>query len=284
MNSILALEGKDTVEVQGFENTENISMGIKSKITYLDILVKDKRDNKYIIEMQLAYQKNFEKRVQYYAAHVYSNDILQRGNKYKKLKKVVCLTITGHKLFADDLEQFGKLVHAKQYRREHLILDKETHEHALQDLSWVFVEIPKFDLPISQLRTLEDRWCSLLRGDANKVQDINVISDHTLELNAAFEQLKSSQYTKEEIARYRSDILYANSQNVDREDFIEVGRQQEREKNRRENYEKDLDTILDYLEDGKDDTIIINRLKRKGYNKSESDCMLQEAKQRKKAN
>ncbi|MDR2540031.1 MAG: Rpn family recombination-promoting nuclease/putative transposase, partial [Chlamydiales bacterium] len=43
------------------------------KQSIVDVLCKDKKGVKYIIEMQVAQSRGFEKRAQYYASQVYSN-------------------------------------------------------------------------------------------------------------------------------------------------------------------------------------------------------------------
>lgn len=251
LNSILELEGDDTIEIENFEDTENIASGREPKVTYFDILVKDKKGKHYIIEMQLAYEKHFKKRVTYYAADKYSEQ-LRKGGSYKLLKKVVCLTISGHMLFKDNLEQFGTIIHKKAYRREHLILDKETYRHDLEDLSWVFIEIPKFDKSIDDLEDNEERWCSFLRGDVKKESDSDKVSGHNMSIKKAIDQLRRSNYTEEQMNAYRRNIIDIANKNVTEQEKqehwkkegikegIKEDEEKERIKRKRKRIEKEL--------------------------------------------
>ncbi|TDG95605.1 Rpn family recombination-promoting nuclease/putative transposase [Cardinium endosymbiont of Culicoides punctatus] len=245
LNSILELKGGNIIEVESFENTENISSGRKPKVTYLDILVRDKKGNRYIIEMQLGYQAFFKKRVTYYAAHKYSEQ-LKKGGGYKRLNKVVCLTIAGHNLFRDDLEEFGEIIHDKAYRREYRILDTKTYKNDLEDLSWVFIEVTKFDKSIDNLEDTEERWCALLRGDVKTEENVQKVSGNNVSLKKAIDQLKKCNYTEAEIDKYRSSIIYIANLNVrekqKRDLFIkegeEIGLKRGREEGIKEGEEK----------------------------------------------
>jgi len=103
------------------------------KTSIVDILCKDGEGNSYIVEMQVAKTKGFEKRAQYYVSKAYSGQINQ-GGEYSSLKEVIFLAIADFVMFSNKA----------QYKSNHIILDKEKHEHDLKDFSFTFLELEKF--------------------------------------------------------------------------------------------------------------------------------------------
>ena len=59
-----------------------------------------------------------------------------------------------------------------EYKSDHVILDKKTFEHDLQDFSFTFIELPKFKKDkISELQTIIEKWCYFFKYAANTIQE-----------------------------------------------------------------------------------------------------------------
>ncbi len=104
------------------------------KTSLVDILCKDEKGNRYIVEMQVAKEKGFEKRAQYYASKAYITQAAN-GGTYQDLNKVIFLAISDFVMFPQK----------KEYKSDHVILDKKSHENDLKDFSLTFLELPKFN-------------------------------------------------------------------------------------------------------------------------------------------
>jgi predicted transposase/invertase (TIGR01784 family) len=91
-----------------------------NRVSIVDILCRDHQGNRFIVEMQVANEGEFEKRAQYYAAKAYIQQ-REKGMDYKDLKAATFLAITAYTLFPDK----------KAYLSHHHILDIDTHDHAL---------------------------------------------------------------------------------------------------------------------------------------------------------
>ena len=89
----------------------------------------------------------FIKRSQYYVAHTYVSQSM-KGISHIELKPVILLAIANHTLFP-------KKPAAVSY---HKTLDLKTHENDLEDLSYVFIELPKFKKTEQDLDTTQDKW------------------------------------------------------------------------------------------------------------------------------
>ena len=82
----------------------------------------DEFGNQYIVEMQVAEGEGFIKRAQYYAAKAYISQLKVAG-KYHTLKEIIFLAITNFIMFPEK----------KEFKSDHVILDKVTNEHNLKD-------------------------------------------------------------------------------------------------------------------------------------------------------
>ena len=70
------------------------------KESYLDLQVKDQRDRKYIVEMQVLNIDGFEKRVLYNACKAYVNQISE-GDDYPLLRNVIAVSFTDFVMFKE---------------------------------------------------------------------------------------------------------------------------------------------------------------------------------------
>ena len=70
------------------------------KTSIVDVLCKDELGHQYIVEMQVAKERGFEKRAQYYAAKAYSSQMFKTG-KYQDLKEVIFVAIADFVMFED---------------------------------------------------------------------------------------------------------------------------------------------------------------------------------------
>ena len=129
LNDILGKQGKEQIEQLTFLNTTQPPAIAAQKRSILDVLCTDAQGIMFIVEMQVAKVRGFEKRAQYYAAKAYC-DQAKEGDEYANLKEVIFLAIVDFIMFPDK----------EGYKSEHVVLDKETHDHHLKDFSFTFIE------------------------------------------------------------------------------------------------------------------------------------------------
>jgi len=129
------------------------------RVSMVDVLCQDLESNKFIVEMQIALEKGFEHRAQYYVAKTY---IAQRTKNvdYQDLKEVTFLAITEFTLFPDK----------PSYLSHHQILDIKTHERDLKDFSFSFLELPKFTKSKDDLITMTEKWAYFFKN-ATKTEE-----------------------------------------------------------------------------------------------------------------
>ena len=153
INDILELKDSEQIEsVEFLSPIQDPEIAYK-KQSIIDVLCRDKNGVQIIVEMQVAPTKGFEKRAQYYAAKAYSRQLNSgsgEDGRYKHLKEVIFIAIADCIIFKNKTE----------YKSDHVILDKNSYEHDLQDFSFTFIELPKFKKDkISELETIIEKWC-----------------------------------------------------------------------------------------------------------------------------
>lgn len=188
------------------------------KTSVVDVLCKDQADNSYVVEMQVAKEKGFEKRAIYYASKAYAAQLNVQG-KYHTLKDVIFLAITNFVMFKDK----------EAYKSDHVILDKESFSHDLKGLSFTFLELPKFSKTLSQASTMIEKWAYFFKHAEET--DFS-LSEFVTEkgLSRAYEQLDRFSWTEEELLAYeqveKQEADYIASLDQKYDEGIEKGKAQ----------------------------------------------------------
>lgn len=162
------------------------------KISLVDVLCKDTNGTKYIIEMQASSTKDFEKRAQHYAAKVYGNQA-RIGRDYQDLKEVIFLAIADYVIFPNK----------SHYKSDHIVLDKKTYEHDLNDFFFTFIELPKFKKNKEELFSMEDKWCYFFKhAQETTEEDLEKIVGKDNIILKAYKALDQFYWTQGELSEY----------------------------------------------------------------------------------
>ncbi len=189
LNAALELEGDKRVVAVKLANPNLFPRIAGEKASVLDVRATDQAGRKFVVEMQVAAQDGFDKRVQYYLSRDYSMQI-NKGDDYPLLNPAYFIGIL-------DFE-FTKNGH---YHTRHLILDKATNEHLLKDIEFSFVELPKFRLELDELVTPIDKWAYFIKH----AEELNFIPEYANEddgLKTAFVEADKHNWTKEDLIAY----------------------------------------------------------------------------------
>jgi len=233
LNAVFNLKGEDTiVDLEFLDGVQQPEIEAR-KESIVDVLVRDQKGTKYIIEMQVAKIEGFEKRAQYYAAKTYCS-YFNVGNPYDSLKKVVFLAITSYEVFPNKKDV---------YKSDHVVLDRASYENDLQDFSFTFVELPKFNKTLDELETLEDKWYYFLKH-AEESQSIAAPLKKSHEIQEAFHILERNHWSEAEIRNYeRIAMAVADAQGAivaAKKDGRAEGREEGRQEGRQEGLQEGI--------------------------------------------
>lgn len=198
LNSILRLPAERQITEVTLLNPKQAPHLPGAKETILDVRCHDQTGAEYIVEMQVLPQEFFDKRVLYYAAKAYSQQ-LNSGEKYDLLKPVVFLGILDFEFTADP-----------HYLSTHCINNLETKEHVLQDFRFVFAELPKFNKTEAELETVEDKWLFFLKYAKQLTAIPAVIREEAIQ--EAFEIVNALNWDKETLHLYSMRNIYVQDE------------------------------------------------------------------------
>ncbi len=162
------------------------------KTSIVDILCKDEKGNRYIVEMQVAREKGFEKRAQYYASKAYASQ-MNDGGKFHTLKSVIFVAITDFIMFP----------RKKDFKSDHVILDKKSYENDLKDFSFTFLELPKFNKGIDELSSTTEMWFYFFKhAGETSGEDLQKLAEHEQIIAKAYDVLDRYSWNEEELLTY----------------------------------------------------------------------------------
>ena len=214
INDMLCLKGEEEIEeVEFLSPIQDPEIAYK-KQSIVDVLCRDKAGVQIIVEMQVAPTKGFEKRAQYYAAKAYSRQ-LQSGSgdsgQYANLKEVIFIAIADCIIFPEK----------EEYKSDHVILDRKTYEHDLQDFSFTFIELPKFKKnKIEDLSNIIEKWCYFFKYAANTSEiDLEKLIGSDIVIKQAYEVLNQFNWNEKELIAYEEEIKRIRD-NIARSDYI----------------------------------------------------------------
>ncbi len=138
------------VEITFFP-TEQLPRTPQERKGIFDVYCRDESGREFIVEMQKSKQLHFKDRALYYLTFPI-NQQAERGDWDYSLNAVYFLGILDFTFHDDD-----------RYFRRIQLMDCETHEVFSQKLTFVYVELPKFNLTLEQLTTGIDKWLYFLK-------------------------------------------------------------------------------------------------------------------------
>jgi len=195
LNDVVSFKGKRPIVSVSFLPTVQDPETNRHKASVVDVLCMDEQENKYIVEMQVAEAKGFEKRAQYYAAKVYCSQSCA-GGEYSDLKEVIFLAIVDYIMFPEK----------KSYKSDHIILDIETHEHNLKDFSYTFIELPKFTKTLHELTSWQDKWCYFLKHAVMTTpEEWEQLTTQNPLLQQAYHELDRCFWSRTDLMRYEAE-------------------------------------------------------------------------------
>src|SRR3989338_2533380 len=253
LNDMLTFKDRALIQDVTFLKTIQDPETASKKTSIVDILCKDEKDNRYIVEMQVAKEKGFEKRAQYYASKAYISQA-HAGGEYHNLKEVIFLAIA----------EFIMFPKKKHWKSEHVILDKDSYEHDLKDFSFTFLELPKFQKSIHELSSISDKWMYFFKNaEKTSEKELEKLVGKDMIIERAYEELDRFHWNEEELLTYdqaeKYEGAYIASMAQKYDEGLEKGREEGLEKGlEKGKQERELEIAKSLLLQGVDVDIIIS--------------------------
>ena len=189
-----ALFNNSENEIQDIQylNSENLGEGYGDRRSVFDVYCRTQDGSRFIVEMQKAEQEYFKDRSVYYA----TTPIRQQAIKGKwdyHLENVYTIGILNF-VFPE-----GEYP-ADSYRHEIKLKDVEDNHVFYEKLTFVYLEMPKFNKTEDQLETMFDKWMFVLQNLYRLLERPKALQDRIFK--KLFDQAEIARYSEAERWEY----------------------------------------------------------------------------------
>ena len=189
--------GEQNVQDVTYLNSEQLGDRADARRAIFDVYCENDKGEKFIVEIQNVYQEFFKDRTIYYST-VHIREQAQRGGEWDfRLNPVYTIGLLNFN-FADGLEN------AKRWHHEVKLMEVETHEVFYDKLTYIYVEIPKFDKMESELVTMYDKWMYVLKNLSRLMQRPAALQERVF--TRLFEQAEIAKFNNEELKLYEDSM------------------------------------------------------------------------------
>ncbi len=209
LNAILDFHGDQRIAEVSILNPYQLPKLRGGKVTIVDVKATDQVGRTYIIEMQVGNLDGFEKRVLYYSSKSYSDQI-KRADFYRNLRPVIFIGVL-------DFVQTEN----KNYISRSQVRDIETGEQTIKDVEFNFIELPKFNKELHELKTLTEKWVYFIKNAEN----LEVVPDNINDegLKSAYEEANIQTWTKAELDAYDYAFMREEDERARMDKALEIG-------------------------------------------------------------
>ena len=220
LNELLKAEQGKITELQYLKN-ENLASTELNRKAIFDLYCTNEKGEKFIVELQKTKQKFFKDRTVYYSTFPIREQATVGRDWNFELKKVYTIAILDF-IFDEDKEQKDK------FRYDVKLTEQETKEVFYDKLTYIYLEMPKFNKKVEELETRFEKWLFVLKN----LHKLNRIPDKLKEniFLKLFETAEISKFTQKEYQAYEDSLKYyrdlKNSLDTAKEEGREEGKEE----------------------------------------------------------
>lgn len=197
--------GHEVIQDVTFLNSEQLGSAYLDRKAIFDVYCENEQGEKFIVEMQKAEQNYFKDRSVYYATFPIREQAI-RGDWDFQLKAVYTVGILNF-VFPDD-EYSPECFH-----HEVKLMDTEDKHVFYDKLTFVYLEMPKFNKTEDELVTMFDKWMFVLRNLSRLMERPAALQERIF--TKLFEQAEIARFTPQDARDYEESIkVYRDLTNV----------------------------------------------------------------------
>ena len=197
LNELLQKHEGKIVELS-YSKNEHLGKGEIDRKAVFDIYCQNEKGEKFIVEMQKSKQNFFKDRSLYYSTFPIQEQA-QKSEWNYELKAIYSIGILDF-MFNEDKENHDK------YRYDVKLIDQETKKVFYDKLTFIYLEMPKFNKDIEDLETKFDKWLFVLKN-LNRLQNLpEKLRGQIFE--KVFEVAEIAKFTKDEYTSYEDSLKY----------------------------------------------------------------------------
>lgn len=204
--------------------TEYLGAGVTDRRAIFDLYCENERGEKFIVELQKSKQNFFKDRTLYYATFPIQEQAKRADWNYE-LKAVYTVAILDF-VFEEDKAERNK------YRYDVKLTDIETCKVFYDKLTFIYLEMPKFDKQVEELDTRFEKWLYVLKN----LNRLERVPDRLREriFERLFEVAEVAKFTREELQSYEDSLKYYRDLKNSLDSAFDEGKEQGREEGKKE--------------------------------------------------
>lgn len=194
LNALFA--GKQEIKDVTYMNTEQLGERIESRRAIFDVYCETENGEKFIVEMQNVYQEFFKDRTIYYSTFPIREQA-KTGEWDFHLNGVYTVGLLNF-IFENKGES------AKRMQHEVKLMDVDTKEVFYDKLTYLYVEIPKFNKVEAELETMYDKWMYVLKNLSRLLERPAALQERVF--TKLFEQAEIAKFNAQELKAYEESM------------------------------------------------------------------------------
>ncbi len=195
LNSLF--DGFQVIKDVKYLNSEHVGDVFAERKAIFDVYCDNERGEKFIVEMQNAYQKYFKDRSLFYSTFPIREQAPKGAEWNFKLEHVYTVALLNFDL---EEEAFDK----DDINHDVGLLDKKTLKVFNDKLSFKYVEIAKFNKTEEELDTLYDKWLYVLKNLSRLDERPSALKEKVF--TKLFEEAEIAKFTPTELKEYEDSL------------------------------------------------------------------------------
>ena len=232
LNSLF--DGEQVIKDVRYLNSEHVGDVFAERKAIFDVYCENEKGEKFIVEMQNAFQKYFKDRSLFYSTFPIREQAPKGQDWNCKLDHVYTVALLNFDFKEEAFDQ-------KEINHDVGLLDKKTFKVFNDKLSFKYIEIAKFNKSETELETLYDKWLYVLKNLPNLDKRPKALKERIF--TKLFEEAEIAKFSQQELREYEDSLKayrdIKNSIDTAKEEGRKEGREEGRVEGRVEGIAKE---------------------------------------------
>ncbi|TXK47558.1 Rpn family recombination-promoting nuclease/putative transposase [Pontibacter qinzhouensis] len=196
--NVLLKEEQGEIKDLTYLKSEHLGTSELDRKAIFDLYCENEKGEKFIVELQKTKQNFFKDRTVYYSTFPIREQAKRADWNYE-LKAVYTIAILDF-VFDEDKNEPNK------FRYDIKLTDTETKKVFYDKLTFIYLELPKFNKTVDELETRFDKWLYVLRN----LNRLDKVPDKLREriFEKLFETAEIARFTPDQVRLYEDSLKY----------------------------------------------------------------------------
>ena len=190
-------DGKQVVKDVKYLNTEHFGDQVSARKAIFDVYCEGENGEKFIVEMQNAYQEFFKDRSLFYSTFPIREQAKKSSDRDFHLSRVYTIALLNFDMKEESFDK-NTITHTVK------LCDIDTNKVFYKKLDFIFVEIAKFKKKEDELETLYDKWLYMLKNLYKLENRPKALRDKVFD--RLFQEAEIAKFTPEELREYEDSL------------------------------------------------------------------------------